>query len=62
MKRNISFERYGAENSYYSPRIKNSSHNNSNNSGFKDSQFKEKDDISRKTSEYGRKEIKSDDY
>lgn len=62
MKRNIPFDRYGAENTYYSPRIKNIGYNNSNHSSTKNSQFKEKDEITRKSSEYGKSEINSQDF
>jgi hypothetical protein len=62
MKRNIPFDNYGAENNYNSPKIKNFISNNSNHSSTKDSQLKEKDEFVGKSSDFGRSEIKSEDY
>lgn len=62
MNRNLPFERYGSENTYCSPRIKNSSYNNSNYSSTKDSQLKEKEEFPKKSSDFERSEINSEDY
>lgn len=60
MKRNIHFDRYGAENSYYKPLTKILS-GNSINSSTKESQFMEKYDFTRKSSEFAKSEVNSED-
>ena len=62
MKRNLPFDRYGADDTYNSPNNKLPNNDNGNNFSIKDFQLKEKDDFTRKLSELGKSELNSENY
>ncbi len=61
MKRNITFDKYEAENTFYSPSIVKNRSKRSHPSSIKD-QFKEKEDITRNISKIEKSGIYSEDY
>jgi len=63
MKRNIPFDRYGSDSSFYSPQTKNNYYmNNSGITSTKNSQVRYKDDLMGRSQDLGRSDIKNGDF